>query len=77
MVKIVKIKDLLFNELLWSKEKIEIINYETDEIIFNIDRFENLYLDDEWNKYKDWSIKWFESRYNKETNESYMRFYIN
>nr|DAX00822.1 MAG TPA: hypothetical protein [Bacteriophage sp.] len=72
-----KIKDLLFNELLWSKEKIEIINYETDEIIFNIDRFENLYLDDEWNKYKDWSIKWFESRYNKETNESYIRFYIN
>lgn len=71
------IKDLLFNELLWSKEKIEIINYETDEIIFNIDRFENLYLDDEWNKYKDWSIKWFESRYNKETNESYIRFYIN
>ena len=47
-----KIKDLLFNELLWNKEKIEIINYETDEIIFNIDRFENLYLDDEWNKYK-------------------------
>lgn len=45
-----KIKDLLFNELLWCKEKIEIINYETDEIIFNIDRFENLYLDDEWNK---------------------------
>lgn len=77
MVKIVKIKDLLFNELLWSKEKIEIINYETDEIIFNIDRFENLYLDDEWNKNKDWSIKWFESRYNKETNESYIRFYIN
>lgn len=72
-----KIKDLLFNELLWSKEKIEIINYETDEIIFNIDRFENLYLDDEWKKYKDWSIKWFESRYNKETNESYIRFYIN
>lgn len=72
-----KIKDLLFNELLWSKEKIEIINYETDEIIFNIDRFENLYLDDEWNNYKDWSIKWFESRYNKETNESYIRFYIN
>lgn len=72
-----KIKDLLFNELLWSKEKIEIINYETDEIIFNIDRFENLYLDDEWNKYKDWSIKWFESRYNKETNESYIRLYIN
>lgn len=72
-----KIKDLLFNELLWSKEKIEIINYETDEIIFNIDRFENLYLDDEWNKYKDWSIKWFESRYNKETNESYICFYIN
>lgn len=72
-----KIKDLLFNELLWSKEKIEIINYETDEIIFNIDRFENLYLDDEWNKYKDWSIKWFESSYNKETNESYIRFYIN
>lgn len=72
-----EIKDLLFNELLWSKEKIEIINYETDEIIFNIDRFENLYLDDEWNKYKDWSIKWFESRYNKETNESYIRFYIN
>lgn len=72
-----KIKDLLFNELLWSKEKIEIINYETDEIIINIDRFENLYLDDEWNKYKDWSIKWFESRYNKETNESYIRFYIN
>lgn len=72
-----KIKDLLFNELLWTKEKIEIINYETDEIIFNIDRFENLYLDDEWNKYKDWSIKWFESRYNKETNESYIRFYIN
>lgn len=72
-----KIKDLLFNELLWSKEKIEIINYETDEIIFNIGRFENLYLDDEWNKYKDWSIKWFESRYNKETNESYIRFYIN
>lgn len=72
-----KIKDLLFNELLWSKEKIEIINYETDEIIFNIDRFENLYLDDEWNKYKDWTIKWFESRYNKETNESYIRFYIN
>lgn len=72
-----EIKDLLFNELLWSKEKIEIINYETDEIIFNIDRFENLYLDDEWNNYKDWSIKWFESRYNKEANESYIRFYIN
>lgn len=77
MVKIMKINDLLNNDLLWSKEKIEIINYETDEIIFNIDRFENLYLDDEWNKYKDWSIKWFESRYNKETNESYIRFYIN
>ena len=71
-----KIKDLLFNELLWSKEKIEIINYETDEIIFNIDRFENLYLDDVWNKYKDCFIKWFESGYNKEINESFIRFYI-
>ena len=71
-----KIKDLLFNELLWSKEKIELIDHETNEIIFNIDRFENLYLDDEWNKYKDWFIKWFESGYNKETNESYIRFYI-
>lgn len=72
-----KIRDLLNNGLLWHKEKIELINYETDEIIFNIDRFENLYLDDEWNKYKDCSIKWFESGYNKETNESYIRFYIN
>lgn len=71
-----KIKDLLINELLWNKEKIELINYETDDIIFNIDRFENLYSDDVWNKYKDCFIKWFESSYNKEINESFIRFYI-
>ena len=71
-----KIKDLLINELLWNKEKIELINYETDDIIFNIDRFENLYSDDVWNKYKDCFIKWFESVYNKEINESFIRFYI-
>ena len=71
-----KIKDLLFNELLWSKEKIELIDHETHEIIFNIDRFENFYLDDKWNKFKDWFIIWIESDYNKEINESFIRFYI-
>lgn len=71
-----KIKDLLINELLWNKEKIELINYETDDIIFNIDRFENLYSDDVWNKYKDCFIKWFKSGYSKEINESFIRFYI-
>ena len=45
-----KIKDLLVNELMWNKEKIKIINHETNEIIFNTDRFENFYLDDDWYK---------------------------
>lgn len=71
-----KIKELLINELLWNKEKIELINYETNEIIFITGRFENFYLDDCWNKYKDWFIIWFESDYSKEINESFIRFFI-
>lgn len=71
-----KINDLLNNDLLWEKEKIELIDFETNAIIFNIDRFENLYLDDDWNKYKDCYIKWFESCYDKKLNESFIRFYI-
>lgn len=71
-----KIKELLNNELLWNKEKIELINHETNEIIFNVGRFENFYLDDEWNKYKDWFIVWLESGYIEEINESFIRFYI-
>lgn len=71
-----KIKELLINELLWNKEKIELINHVTNEIIFNVDRFENFYLDDKWDKYKDWFIVWFESDYNEEINESFIRFYI-
>lgn len=71
-----KIKDLLVNELLWNKEKIKIINHETNEIIFNTDRFENFYLDDDWNKYKDYFINWIESGIDKNTNESFICFYI-
>ena len=71
-----KINDLLNNELLWNKEKIELIDFATNAIIFNIDRFENLYLDDDWNKYKDCSIKWFESDFDNKLNESFIRFYI-
>ena len=71
-----KIKDLFNNALIWNKEKIELIDYETDTIIFNLDRFENLYLDDDWNKYKDCFIKWFESGFDKKLNESFIRFYI-
>lgn len=70
-----KIKDLLENELLWNKEKIKIINHETNEIIFNTDRFENFYLDDDWNKYKDYFINWIESGIDK-NNESFICFYI-
>lgn len=76
MVKIMKINDLLNNDLLWNKEKIELIDFESNAIIFNIDRFENLYLDDDWNKYKDYFIKWFESGYDEKLNESFIRFYI-
>lgn len=71
-----KIKDLLENELLWNKEKIKIINHETNEIIFNTDRFENFYLDDDWNKYKDYYINWIESSIDKKINESFICFYI-
>lgn len=71
-----KIKDLLENELLWNKEKIKIINHETNEIIFNTDRFENFYLDDDWNKYKDYFINWIESGIDKKINESFICFYI-
>ena len=71
-----KIKDLFNNDLLWNKEKIELIDYETNAIIFKIDRFENLYLDDDWNNYKDCFIKWFESDFDKKLNESFIRFYI-
>lgn len=72
-----KIKDLLDNELLWNKEKIKIINHETNEIIFNTDRFENFYLDNDWNKYKDYFINWIESGIDKKINESFICFYIN
>lgn len=71
-----KLKDLLDNELLWNKEKIKLIDHETNEIIFNTDRFENLYLDDCWDNFKDYFIKWFESGYNEENNESFICFYI-
>lgn len=72
-----KINDLLNNGLLWEKEKIELIDFETNVILFNKDRFENLYLDDDYNKYKDCYIKWFESGFDKKLNESFIRFYIN
>ena len=72
-----KIKDLLVNELMWNKEKIKIINHETNEIIFNTDRFENFYLDDDWYKYKDYFINWIESGIDEKINESFICFYIN
>ena len=70
-----KLKDLLDNELLWNKEKIKLINHETNEIIFNVDRFENFYLNDDWNKYKDYFINWVESGIDKKNNESFICFY--
>lgn len=71
-----RIKDLLDNELLWNKEKIKIINHETNEIIFNTDRFENFYLDDDWNNYQDYFINWIESGIDKKINESFICFYV-